>query len=294
MSIDFHHLFKIFHYMFKIFQRLSKNFHRLSGNFHRLKILFVYFKIYFYFLFINSIYYYYKVITMARAEHRLRDYDKADDKMLEQSQTLRNLFEADKADFIAFYNHLSDPFSANFQSDIDLAHALPTSDEEIAELEVKTEDVEALMETARVQYQKFASYVRLLFPASKARQGIFGLDKYVDDRKSKSRMYDLIRLAQRKADSADYKGDLIALGFVQAEIDNLGAIAEGLYDAKEAQEEIKQNIKVLTEERVAAYNKVWRSLAAVAAASKQVFPDNFAKQRQYMLYPEGRGGAAGA
>lgn len=230
---------------------------------------------------------------MAGAEQRLRDYDKADDRMLEQSQTMRTLFEGDKADFVGFYNHLADPFSALWQSDIDSAHALPTADEEIAELEVRTEDLEAQMETARVQYQKLASYVRLLFPASKAKQGVFGLDKYVKVRKSQSGMRDLMRLAYRMADSADYKGDLIALGFAQSDIDALNAIADGLSVAMEEQEESKLTCRLATEERVAAYNKVWVSMAAAAAASKQVFPDNFAKQQQYLLYPEGRGGLAG-
>jgi len=230
---------------------------------------------------------------MAKAEQRVRNYDKADDKMLEQAQTMRNLFETDKADFTAMYTHLANPFSADWQADIDAAQALPTSDEEFAELEVKTEDVETQMELARMQFQKMASYVKLLFPDSKIKQGIFGLDKYDKVRQVQTKMYDLMQLAYRKADSADYKADLIDLGFVQTEIDALNTIAESLYDANEAQEEFKQVIKLRTEERIAAYNKVWESMKAVSAASKQVFVDDYAKLQQYLLYPEGEGGAPG-
>ena len=230
---------------------------------------------------------------MARAEQETRDYTKSDDAMLEQAQTMLNLFNADKSDFTAMYTHLEDPFSANWQTDIDVAQALPTSDEESAELEVKTEDVETQMELARVQYQKMASYVKLLFPDSKAKQGIFGLDKYDKVRQVQTKMYDLMQLAYRKADSADYKADLIDLGFVQTEIDALNTIAESLYDANEAQEEFKQVIKLRTEERIAAYNKVWDSMKAVSAASKQVFVDDYAKLQQYLLYPEGEGGTPG-
>lgn len=226
---------------------------------------------------------------MAKAEQRIRNYDKADDAMLEQVQTTRNLFEADKADFTAMYTHLADPFSANWQTDIDAAQALPTSDEELDELEVKTEDVETQMELARTQFQKLASYVKLLFPDSSAKQGIFGLNKYVKVRQTQTKMYDLLQLAYRKANSADYKTDLIALGFVQTEIDELNTIASGLYDANEVQEEFKQEIKLRTEERIAAYNKVWDSMKAVSAASKQVYVDDYAKQQQYLLYPEGEG-----
>ena len=232
----------------------------------------------------------YEVIIVARAEQEKRDYTKQDNVMLEQSQMMRNIFETDKIDFTAMYTHLADPFSANWQLEIDSAQALPTSDEDIAELEVKTEAVEAQMELARMQFQKMASYVKLLFPNSKAKQGIFGLNKYIKVYQSQTKMYDLMQLAYRKANLAEYKTDLIALGFVQTEIDALNMIAEALYNANEAQEDFKQEIKLKTEERIVAYNKVWGYMKAASAASKQVYANNYAKQQQYLLYPEGEGG----
>ena len=227
---------------------------------------------------------------MAKAEQRLRDYNKSDDEMLEQAQTMHDLFVTDKADFIAMYTPLADPFAANLQTDIDSAQALPTSDEDIAELEVKSEDVDAQMELAKAQFQKMASYVKLLFPDSQARQGIFGLNKYVKVYQSQAKMYDLMQLAYRMANSADYKTDLIALGFTQLEINKLNTIAGDLYDANKTQEDFKQTIKIRTEERVAAYNKVWASMVAVSNASKQVFIDDYAKIQEYLLYPEGESG----
>jgi hypothetical protein len=230
---------------------------------------------------------------MTRADKRLRDYTKPDDIMLEQAQTMRNLFEIDKTAFTAMYTNLDDPFSDNWQSDIDAAQALPTSDEEIMELESKTEDVEIQMELARAQYQKMASYVKLLFPSSKAKQGVFGLSKYVKVYQSQTKMHDLMQLAYRKSNSIEFKSDLIALGFVQSEIDALNTIATGLYNANELQEDFKQAIKLHTEERVAAYNKVWGSMKLASSASKQVFYDNYTKIQQYLLYPEGEGGLPG-
>ena len=222
---------------------------------------------------------------MERMKREKRDYTKSDDKMLEQSQTMRNLFEGDKADFIVDFTRFADPFSDRWQADIVSARALPASDEQFDELEVKTEDVEALMGLARAQFQKMASYIRLIFPASKAEQGVFGLDKYVKVRKSQREMHDLMQLAYRMANSAGYKADLIAAGFVQAQIDMLNTLAHGLYDAYTGQEDFKNQIKLDTEERVAFYNKVWGLMKAVSGASKQVYVGDFAKQRQYLLYP---------
>ena len=48
---------------------------------------------------------------MARVEQEIRAYTKSDDAMLEQAQTMRNLFETDKAAFIALYIPLDYPFT---------------------------------------------------------------------------------------------------------------------------------------------------------------------------------------
>jgi hypothetical protein len=96
--------------------------------------------------------------------------------------------------------------------------------------------------------------------------------------------------AERKCNDAAYNLDLVGLGFVQTEIDKLGTYAAALDDANEAQEEFKGEIKVNTEARIQAYNKVWESMAKVSAASKQVFADDFAKLSLFKLYPEGQGG----
>lgn len=227
---------------------------------------------------------------MARAEKVERNYSKSDELMLEQAQTMRNLFETDKADFIALYLMLADPFSADWQTDIDAAQALPTAEEEEVALRVLTEDVEAQMELGRLQFMRMASYVKLLFPNSTAKQALFGLEQYSAARNKQMKMYDLLQLAYRMSNSADYKADLIALGFLQVEITKLDTIAGDLYDANELQEELKRELLVKTQTRLEAYNKVWDSAIAVSNASKQVYVDDYAKLQQYLLYPEGGGG----
>jgi len=227
---------------------------------------------------------------MARANQTTRDYSKADDIMLEQAQTMRNSFDTDSAAFTAMYPMFDLTFSADWQADIDAAQALPTADEENMELKAKTEDVDTEMELCRVHYQLMASYIKLLFPNSPAKQGLFGLNKYESVRNVQTKMYDLMQLADRKCNDAAYTADLIALGFAQTQIDKLAVLATALYDTNEAQEDYKQTVKLNTEARIAAYNKVWGTMKQVSAASKQVFLDDYAKLAQYKLYPEGEGG----
>jgi hypothetical protein len=227
---------------------------------------------------------------MAKAEQTKRDYIKPDDEMLEQAQTMHDSFVIDKASFIAMYTPLADPFAANFQTALDSAQALPTSDEDLAELAVLTEYVDTELENSRVQYQKLISYVKILFPDSLAKQGIFGVNKYVKVYKSAMKMYDLMQLAYRKANSVEYKTDLIALGFTQLEINKLNTFATALYDANKTQEDFKQTIKINTEERITAYNTVWAFMVTISNASKQVFINDYAKIQEYLLYPEGESG----
>ncbi len=229
-------------------------------------------------------------LAMVQAFLSTREYAKPDDRMLEQAQTMRNSFDTDIVAFNAMYPMFDMTFSEDWQADIDTAHALPTADEEIAELKALTEDIYIQMERCRVQYQLMANYIRLLFPYSKAMQGVFGLHKYVRVRRTQSELYDLMQQANRKCNDAEYNADLIAIGFTQTNIDKLGTLANALHKAIKTQKDYKQEIQLNTEARVEAYNKVWRVTQKISAASKQVFTVNYAKLEQYKLYPEVSGG----
>lgn len=224
---------------------------------------------------------------MINDNQTLREFHKADDIMLEQAQTMRNSFNTDSAAFISMSPMFGLTFSADWQADIDSAHALPTADEEIPELKAMTEDIYIQMKLCRVHYQLMAAYIKILFSNSKAMQGVFGLNKYVRVRRTQSKLYNLMQSAYRKCNDAEFNADLIALGFTQTNIDKLGTLAAALYLAIEMQKDFKQDIQLNTEDRVDAYNKVWGNMQKVSAASKQVFIDNYAKITQYKLYPEG-------
>lgn len=214
-----------------------------------------------------------------------RNYYFPDDRMLEQSQVMLAMFESDKAAFTALYPYLADPFAAEWQQAIDSAHALPLARAETANQKVATENMKNKMAEARDFFGRFASYVRLLFPDSEASQGIFGLDDFRAVRFSAPRLSELLHFAYEQANDAAYKADLIALGFTAADIAKLDTLSAELYSLYLEQDEIRTWNRVLTEERVKAYNKVWDFSRKVAYASKQVFEWEYAKLQTYMLYP---------
>ncbi len=218
-----------------------------------------------------------------------REYNKSDDLMLEQAQTMHNLLEADLADFTAEYISINAAYLADFQTAIDEAYAMPSATEEYNELELLTENVEALMTQSRQLYQKLSSYIKLIYPNSKAIHNIFYADEYVSVRRSQPGMIRLLGRCYEKANSAPYKAALIAEGFLQLDIDQLEALREDLFEANEAQEKLAKELLLKTEERIKKYNLVWAFMQKTSATSKQVYVDSPAKQEMYLLYPETQG-----
>ncbi len=227
---------------------------------------------------------------MAKATEIRRKYNKSDDLMLEQAQIFHDLLTLDLADFSAEFTSFTAGFVTGFQSAIDAALAIPLSEFELGQLESYTEDVENAMEACRVQYQRLLRYVRIIYPNSPGKVAVFDPDGYEAIRKSQTRMYPFMTNAYSFANAAPYKALLIAEGFVQTEIDKLETLAEALYDANKTQELYRKELLSKTEERVEALNEVWEIMVKISNASKQVYEESYAKQQQYLLYPESSGG----
>ncbi len=206
--------------------------------------------------------------------------------MLEQAQVMLNNLTTDLSDFTALFPFIDVSFVGDFQSAIDDAEDIPIGDDELGDLEVLTNAVESALEDCRTQYQKLISYLKLIYPNDQDPLDAFRLQRYEKVRTSQTRMIDLMENAYSKANSITYKAELIAGGFVQAEITKLDTLAEALRTANIAQEDFRSNLRIKTRTRISAYNTVWDYLSKVSQASKVVFADNYEKLHQYLLYPE--------
>ncbi len=230
-----------------------------------------------------------EVTGMSTAVELMRSYSKPDDLMLEQAQTMHDLLTLDLTYFTAEFTNISASFLSNFQSAINAAYAIPSSTDEYNQLEVLTEDVELIMENARKHYQKLITYVKMIYPDSIAKQSIFWADRYSTMRRNQTKMIELLFSCFTNANSTAYKSSLIAEGFLQSDIDQLETLHDELVTANRAQEELRLLLKVKTEDRIIALNLVWSFMSKISNASKQVFPDSYAKQQLYLLYPERNG-----
>src|SRR3990170_720446 len=93
----------------------------------------------------------------------IKSYNKSHMLMLEQSQTMRDHFEADKADFAHFTQFL-DPFAANWQTAIDAADALPDDEAVRDEIKLLTQTVNVAMNAAENAYGTLIIYVKQAYP----------------------------------------------------------------------------------------------------------------------------------
>ena len=221
---------------------------------------------------------------MAAAKKIEREYTMEDLDMLELAQVFHGNFLIDQAAFVAAFPMLDDPFAANFQTAIDAADAIPSAAEVDSLIAVVTEELNAQMPLARAALQKLFTYADLTWNSS-AKTNSFGKNRYEKARNSQSRIKELLELAHRQAEVAANKTDLLASGYLQADIDELETIMEEI-DTLNSQQELElSNRGTQTETRVTAMNGVWEFMRQINKTSKVVFVDSPAKLDLYLLYP---------
>jgi len=79
-----------------------------------------------------------------------------------------------------------------------------------------------------------------------------------------------------------YSAQLLAKGFTQAKIDEIGSLKTALDEANQKQEAFKKDRGVLTQERVGKLNTAWQRMQDVCNAAKYVYAENYAKLARYI------------
>ena len=216
-----------------------------------------------------------------------KKFSKSFDEVLQQAYLFYDGFLIDEADFTAASPLFAIPFAANFLIDIEAADALPTNEDVLNEQTLLTQAVEEAMESAREHYQKLLLYINLAWHDDKAIAKAFGSTLYDKARSNTLKLINLMQDSFNDANSVTYKADLIAVGFVQADIDLLSSLADDITAKNRVQEKFMKLSSQRSETRIVAFNKVWDSMAKLSDTSKIIFKDSPAKIEYYLLYPTG-------
>lgn len=213
-------------------------------------------------------------------------FSKSYDDVLSQAYLFHSGLVRDLASFTAFSPLFNVDYASDFLDLIVDAGEIPTNEEDLNNQVILSSEVEGKMEESRVLYRKLNSYVHVKWGNNDPTLRAFGSNLYDKARQSPQKMVNLLELANRAAESAKYKTDLIAVGFTQLDIDRLLSLSEELNDVYNDQQEFIQLSADRTEQRVIAFNKVWDVMVQINYASKQVFVDSPALIEYYLLYPE--------
>lgn len=192
-----------------------------------------------------------------------------------------NQFIEDQTTFKNFDEDFASPFEKNWQDAITIAADLPTDEEIVDILTGFTETLNDTMADCRKSFQDAKYYIEKAFPNETAVWKEFGFDTYNAARASVPKM--IIFMGVFKSKVEKYKTQLLAKKFPQASIDVIDVLAKAILDKKTEQEKHKKSRYSITEDRTNKMNAMWTFRQKVAKAAKNIYKENYAKYRLYLL-----------
>lgn len=212
-----------------------------------------------------------------------RDFNLADDAMIQDARVKHASFTKDKADFIAYDPDFADPYAGNFDTDIDIAEATD-DDETVTDQQMQlTKKVLDEMQLCRDKYQDSKPFIVKTFPNDLEIQNEFGFNDYKLAQKGQDTMTRFMIKFHKVA--TKYKTQLIAKNYKQAMIDEILARHDALKDADITQELFIKNRPVITADRITKMNKVWGTETIICTAGKRIYKNDYAKYQRYLLPP---------
>jgi len=221
---------------------------------------------------------------MVKAQEIVRIFKIPDAEMVQASRVIHSLFSQDRLLFVNLDPDFNDPFAANW------LEAIVDSESAVRDLNMQdelvqlTENVQQKMEECRAHFQKMKYNIEKAFPNDKVVWNVFGYNDYEDARKSEIRLLPFMKNLHTQA--VKYSAKLIAANYKQDDINKIGTLWQQLLDADQVQESYKKERIVITQQRIETLNKAWEFVMKVNKASKNIFADNYAKLKQYLLPDE--------
>lgn len=218
---------------------------------------------------------------MSKPEETKRVYAMSDAAALELEKTIKGCFVQDQADFIAFEGKFSAPFETDWLNEITAAEGEAADNNILTQQSGLTAEVTRLMEESKKVFQSSKYHIEKTFPKNTAVQNEFGYSDYDKASQSQNKMIQFMNQFHKTV--VKYSAQLIAQGFTQIKIDEIGSIKTALDAANQKQEAFKKDRGVLTQERVGKLNTAWKRMQDVCNTAKFVYAENYAKQTRYVI-----------
>jgi len=212
-----------------------------------------------------------------------RKYKQTDLELRNRAPVVHGFFLDDKADFTAMFTAFEDPFADDFLAAINDISVADNDDWFMDEVSEAVELLGREMEDARALVTKFFAFIRIAFEGDRSVLKAFGSGDVKKAVQSYSKMSNLLEKIRRQSELPENKPVLLAAGLSQADIDMLGTLSGRIDEEFEKLSDAKSARVRHTKIRIEKYNKVFGFMQKLAAASKQVYREDYAKRIKYNL-----------
>jgi hypothetical protein len=211
-----------------------------------------------------------------------RYYAKSDAEMLEDATVKEALAAEDIVKISGFDTKVDLPFLTTCGTRLTAAKAILTDEMVLDQVSQKSEVVRSLLTESRNAFQDVKHFVEKAFPKDIGVKKEFGYDDYEDARKSQPKMIVFMKMLATTV--GKYSVQLTAQGMPAALPTRITNLAKDLENANKDQEMSKSGRTISTQERINAYNAVWKDLQVICSAGKRAHIDDYARYRRYILY----------
>lgn len=211
-----------------------------------------------------------------------RNYSTTDEYMVERSETLQSVFGTEAAaDFVAFDPELDAAFNTAWLDAIQAAIAAVSGETVGDQIIQLTQLVEEKMRNCKKKYVEVKYFFEKAFPGNVGVMKEMGADDYEVARKSQIRL--IFFMESMHVTAEKYKTQLIAKGYTQARIDEIGTLKTELQTANKNQNKLLKTRPVLTQDRELIYNTCYDFTKRVCDAAQIVYYDDEVKRNFFVF-----------
>jgi len=219
---------------------------------------------------------------MTKLEAVVRIFNLSDAIFLEKVQLILTFLTEDLALFHDFDADFSQEYVDLIAADIKKLQNMPTANQLTNDITNQTNVVLALMDDAKKKTQNTKYFIEKIAVKPPRILNEFGFDIYDSVHNSQPKMLQFLKKFNDAVKK--YSAPLLEVGFTQSKADEIFNLTEQLDTANTLQEKLKSQRTVIVDDRILLMNKIWRKIMHVCDASEQVFENDYARQKRYIIY----------
>jgi hypothetical protein len=210
-----------------------------------------------------------------------RAYKIPDAELLQHSETIAATLPSDIATFTAFDSTITAGYVTQLQGAIADVKEYPTDNVLIDEMAEHTLSVEQVFNLCYEDYKTIAYFARKAFADNPAIRNQFGLNDIEKARQSQTKMVVFMEMLAKTA--AKYGEQLVIAGCKEELITSLPEKAAALNEVNIAQEKFKNDRAIITQDRVRAFNALYRLLQPLHNAAELIYRDDPVRYSIYTM-----------